>query len=144
MKTEPRQSAIKEWIFDLPFTQQALLMLSLRGADGAEKENYGKDLVHFMRDTVLHAAYPGYDGKPEGFMRADYANFIDIVHLFFKDMDAYPMHFLMHLIHAGEVVGYNHPNAVISEHWLYFYKMACHNFHMNPETRDQLNKRLSK
>lgn len=144
MKTQSNQSAVKEWLSDLPFTQQALLMLSLRGADGMPKHNFGKDLLHYMRDVVLNAAYPGYDGSPEGFMRSDYDNFIDIVYLFFKDMDSYPMHFLMHLIHAGEVIAFNHPNQVISEHWHYFYNQACKNFHMNPETKDQLNERLSK
>lgn len=144
MKTDRKQSVIKEWMLDLPFTQQALLMLSLRGADGMSKYNAAKDMIHFMRDVVLNAAYEDYNGEPEGFMRADYENFDRVAKSFFNDTDAYPMHFLMHLIHAAEVVGYNHPDSYISSAWLYFYQYACKSFHMNPETAYQLNNRLSK
>lgn len=144
MKTEPKQSAIKEWVFDLPFTQQALLMLALRGPDGLPKNTAAKNVVHFIRGVVLNAAYDNYTGEPEGFMRADYDNFMPCVHEMFNDMDAYPMHFLMHLIHAGEVIGYNHPDPTISGLWSHFYNVACHNFHMQPETKEKLNKRLSK
>ena len=144
MKTKTKQSVVKDWVSDLPFTQQALLMLSLRGADGMPKHNSAKDVVHFMRDVILHPAYSGYIGYPEGFMRADYDSFQVIVNNFFKDTDSYPMHFLMHLIHAAEVVGYNHPDKKIRTYWLSFYEYACKSFHMNPESKRQLNSRLSK
>jgi hypothetical protein len=144
MKTEQKQSVIKDWVSELPFTQQALLMLSLRGADGLGKYNSTKEVIHFMRDLVLHAAYPNYTGKPEGFMRADYKNWETVVKHFFNDIDSYPLHFYMHLIHASEVIGYNHPDEDIVQCWLSFYNYACHLFHMNPETKEQLNLRLSK
>lgn len=144
MKTQKKQSVIKEWVSELPFTQQALLMLSLRGADGMPKYNSAKDVVHYMRDVILFPAYPNYTGEPEGFMRADYNQWNAVVNAFFNDTDAYPMHFLMHLIHSAEVVGYNHPDETIRVCWLSFYEYACQCFHMNPETKDQLNNRLSK
>lgn len=144
MKTEKKQSVIKEWVSELPFTQQALLMLALRGADGMPKHNTAKNVVHYLRDVILHAAYPDYDGTPEGFMRADYENFGLVVKMFWGDTDAYPMHFLMHLIHAAEVVGYNHPNKTMRGQWLAFYELACKNLHMNPESKRQLNSRLAR
>ena len=144
MKTEPKQSVIKDWVLDLPFTQQALLMLSLRGADGMPKFNAAKEIVHYLRGVVLHPAYANYNGKPEGFMRGDYDNWERIVKALFIDIDSYPMHFLMHLFHAAEVVGYNHPDEEISVCWLSFYFYACQNLHINPETKEQLDERLSK
>jgi hypothetical protein len=143
MKSEPIQSAIKEWVFHLPFTQQALLMLALRGPDGSPKFNTAKQIVHYLRDAVINPAYP-YDGENDGFMRADYENWFDVCGSFFKDTDSYPMHFLMHLIHAGEVIAYNHPVGAMRDCWLFFYEQACRSFHMNPETKEQLNERLSK
>jgi hypothetical protein len=142
MKTENKQSVIKDWVSELPFTQQALLMLSLRGADGMGKYNTAKEIVHYMRDVILHAAYPNYNGKPEGFMRGDYENWETIVKSFFIDVDAYPLHFYLHLIHAAEVVGYNHPDEEIAQCWLSFYLYACKRLHMNPETITGLNERL--
>lgn len=143
MKTKPRESVVKEWVSDLPFTQQALLMLSLRGPDGVPKHSPAKYLLYYIRDVVLHAAYP-YDGEFEkcGFMRADYENFRDAVNAFFDDLDQYPMHFIMHLIHAAEVVGYAHPDEEIRNHWFTFYCYGCKCLHMTPETQYDLYERL--
>jgi hypothetical protein len=145
MKTSPTESVVKEWISELPFTQQALLMLSLRGPDGVEKYSGAKFILYFIRDVILKAAYP-YDGKFEkgGFMRSDYENFSTVADAFFDDLDAYPMHFLMHFIHAAEVIGYHHPDDKIRNHWFNFYCFACECLHMKPENQYELNQRLKK
>jgi hypothetical protein len=144
MKNLSKQSVVKDWVLELPFTQQALLMLSLRGPDGCSKYTPAKYICYFIRDVILHAAYPSYDGsfEPGGFMRNDYDNFAVEVDRFFEDIDGYPMHFLMHLIHASEVIAYNHPDELIRNNWLKFYLVACNNLHMHPETQKELIARL--
>ena len=142
-KVKERESVLEEWVEELPFTQQALLLLATRGADGMPKYNAAKQMVYYLRGVVLKAAYPDFY-LMDGFMskRID-ESFDKSIDDFFRDTDTYPMHFLMHLIHAYEVVGYSHPDEQ-TRFWFYkFYSKACKAFHMNPETKEELNKRLS-
>lgn len=141
MKEKPNESVIHDWVTALPFTQQALLMLALRGPDGLPKYTTAKYIIHYLRGAILKPAYPDFKNK-DGFMNIDYEQFPALVSSFFEDTDIYPMHFLMHIIHAAEVIGYNHPDDAIGSYWLAFYIRCCTAYHMNPETAKQLNKRL--
>lgn len=60
-----------------------------------------------------------------------------------NDHDGYPHHFLLHLIHCAEVVGYKHPDSNIRENWLSFYLLMSAQFHMTPETEDEMDYRLN-
>jgi hypothetical protein len=142
MKTTAKESVLMDWVTELPFMQQALLLLALRGPDGIEKYNTAKNIIRYMRSTVLKPAGE-YDGNQDGFMWKDWTNFFEYGNSFFYNTDQYPMHFLMHMIHAAEVIGYNHPDPGMRMYWEWFYFKACESYHMNPETKDQLNKRLS-
>lgn len=142
------KSVVKDWVKELPLTQQAVLLLALRGPDGMAKQTGIKPMLHYLRGTVLHAAYPDYDETAEGksgdFMRGDYEHFNSNAGLFYADIDAYPMHFLMHLIHAAEIIGYHFPILVVRNYWKDFYYYFCKQLHMTPETKEQLNDRLAK
>lgn len=153
MKKHDNESVLHDWVCALPFTQQALLILALRGPDGLPKESTAKCILHFMRGVVLKPAYPSFDGSCDGFMRTNYT--VNILQTppeqlpwdvamkrFFKDTDQYPMHFLMHLFHAAEVIAYNHPLENIRHYWWHFYMLACNSLHMVPETKEHLNERL--
>lgn len=161
MKESAKESVLHDWIAELPFTMQALLLLGTRGPDGNQKYCSAKNLVYYLRGVVIKPAYPNFMGK-DGFMSTKYFEqamdreqwpakpisgkfdnmFSASVKLFFGDLDNYPMHFIMHLIHAGEVIAYFHPDEEIKEHWLHFYITACKGLHMNPETKEQLAERL--
>jgi hypothetical protein len=142
MKTEKKESVLHDWVQELPFTQQALLVMATRGADGLCKNNPAKSILHYLRGTILKPAYPNFTGDCDGYMRTDYINFNPIVDLFFNDTDIYPMHFLMHLCHAAEVIGYKHPDETIRIYWSEFYFYFCHSLHMKRESKDELNARL--
>jgi len=58
-------------------------------------------------------------------------------------LDHYPIHFVMHFIHAAEIVGYCHPNLDHQLVWKDFYEAACRRMHVNPETIGELNARLN-
>jgi len=162
MKQSTKESVLHDWVMELPFTQQALLMLATRGPDGLPKETPAKLILHYLRGIVFKPAYPDFKGA-DGFMNIDYGEYTcaqqshndgpDIIfeygwkfkkiqNDFFKDVDSYPLHFYMHLIHAAEVIGYHYPDPKICELWLNFYIEACTNFHMCPETKYLLNNRL--
>jgi hypothetical protein len=148
MKSKALESVVHDWVSSLPFTQQAVLFLSLRGADGLSKNDRSKYIVQFIRGVVLKPAYPGFssndDYEPDGFMRCDFQNFNRDAQFFFDDVDMLPHHFYLHVIHAAEIIGFSHPDDFVRANFFSFYNHSCKSFHMMPETREQLYKRLSK
>jgi len=145
-KTNQKESVIYDWISDLTFQQQALLMTAMRGPDNAQKDNAAKQMVRYLRGVVLKAAgVCNIKMNDNSFMWGDYSKFgfeksaVD----FFDDHDAYPHHFMMHLIHCAAVVGYKHPDQKIRSYWIWFYNNMCNCFHMNPETEAQMDERLN-
>lgn len=154
MKEKPVESVVHDWVSTLPFTQQAVLFCAMRGADGLPKNNNSKFITQFLRGVVLKPAYPNFktedDYQPDGFMRCDFRNFFRDMKNFFDDVDTFPHHYFMHLIHACQIVGYNYPQDIlidgawVSGCFTAFYNKACKSFHMVPETFEAMNKRLSK
>jgi len=59
------------------------------------------------------------------------------------DHDCLPHHYIMHLVHAAEVIGYNHPQDEIRGHFRSWYLLMCRKLHVNPETEAQMNERLN-
>jgi hypothetical protein len=64
-------------------------------------------------------------------------------HEFRRSTDHYPHHYVMHLVHCIEIVGYKHPVERTRELWLGFYLALCRALHVNPETEQQLDDRLN-
>lgn len=156
-KTNSKESVVHDWVSELPFMQQALLFTALRGPDGSPKDCPAKDMVKFLRAAVLKPAmmtggvwtdwkpmpsdsfmFGMYDGK--SYMSDGVFDRYRVE--FFKDTDSYPMHFLMHLIHAAQVIAYKHPDVSIRTAWLNFYKHACLSLHMDEETEADMDTRM--
>jgi len=118
---------------------QTVLLTSFRGCDGVYKNDYGKNYTRIMRATVLKNADPS-----STFFPADEAQHWagEGLSAFFTDMDHYPVHWFMHLLHASEIVGYKHPDAMYRDFWLRFYLRGVHELHLNIETEKQLDYRL--
>ena len=58
------------------------------------------------------------------------------------DVDSYPLHFMMHTIHAAEIIGYKHPDEKMRTWWIKFYRELVKGLHLNPEIEEQLDVRL--
>jgi hypothetical protein len=142
-KKQARESVLYDWVHDLTFQMQALLMTGIRGADGSGKHNSAKCISRYLRGVVLKPA-GNWSGKNDNdFMWGDYDYFNEYRNQFFNDHDEYPHHFIMHLVHCAEVVGYKHPDDKIREKWYLFYLKACSSFHMTHETHYEMNERLN-
>jgi hypothetical protein len=76
-------------------------------------------------------------------MWGEYEKFDGFAAKFWHDHDEYPHHFIMHLVHCAEVLGYKHPDIEISSCWRTFYFAACESFHMHPETPEEMDERLN-
>jgi len=63
--------------------------------------------------------------------------------LLLKDIDSYPVHFILHLVHAFEVVGFYHNETDTKNLFNKLYKKACSTFHMKPENKIEFDERLA-
>lgn len=133
---------LQEWAWELPLMQQTVLLCALRGPDGVQKDSPAKRVVRYFRRAVLHNARPLAESD---FMEeANLGRWLDITTDFFADTDRYPAHFLLHLYHAAEILGYKHPDAETMGRWALFYKRACDAFHMRVELESELDARLNR
>lgn len=153
-KQSKSESVLHDWVHELPFQMQALLLTGMRGPDENNKYNSAKAIVRYLRGAVIKPAgeWEVLEGAPyhiiggpnnNDFMWGEYAQFNQFAIAFWSDHDEYPHHFIMHLVHCAEIVGYFHPNVIVSKAFMNFYLDACEAFHMNPETLQQLEARLN-
>lgn len=133
------KSVVKSWLFGLTFKQQTVLLSALRGCDGKNKEDVSKTITRYFRYLVLKNA----DNDTSFMQLVSEAALLEIFTKFFSDIDSYPMHFILHLFHAIEIIGYKHPEVMIRNFWRDIYFLFCETIHLNPESELQLNKRLS-
>lgn len=122
---------IQAWVFELPWKEQTVMLLALRGCDNSAKHDAGKEVTRAMRGVVLHNA-----NKVTSFIRPD---------LHMLDMDrceGLPVHWMMHTIHAAEVIGYRHPDMDTRRAWHAWYLDAIHKLHVQPESMEAMQLRL--
>lgn len=133
---KPR-SVVREWVSALPYKQQTVLLVSLRGYDGVGKGDPSKPLVKAMRATLLQNAVP----TAPDFMQTS-AN-LCTARAFFENVHHYPVHWVMHFAHAAQIVGYKHPDPVMRRWWHQIYLYVIEVLHVTPETEEQMDARLS-
>ena len=52
-------SVLNDWVHDLPYMQQSVLLSAIRNADGIEKFHPQKQILKFYRRCVLKSAFDG-------------------------------------------------------------------------------------
>lgn len=142
-KKKIKESVYHDWVLRLPFQMQALIATAMRGPDGVEKVNSAKNIIRFMRGSVMKPAGIMPPDRVDSFMRMDWGTLPSAIKVFWSDHDEYPHHFIMHLVHCAQVIGYKHKSAAQRFIWNKFYLDACDSFHMRPETEKQMDKRLN-
>lgn len=130
------QSVTKDWVMELPFRMQSVLMAALRGYDQATKDDPSKLISRSIRSLVLNNADPS-----NTFITSDIPD-TKISEKFLWDIDCYAMHFVMHTAHAIEIIGYKYPDKKIREWYTEYYRKLAKGFHLNFETENQLDVRL--
>lgn len=138
-------SVVQDWLSDLTMKQQTVLLAAFRGCDGLPKTDPSKHFTKMMRATLLKNADPASTFYPPENALTDPE--VDLVDDFFIDcsrggMDQYPVHWLLHLLQAAEIVGYKCPILAWKNYWKYFYETGVKAMHLNPETEGQLDERL--
>lgn len=136
------RSVLQDWVMHLGLRHQGVLLSALRGCDTAPKDDASKLFVRCLRNELLNA-HCG-DNKKSGsyieYVEGDelLRRFNDLSH----NLDHYPHHYLAHLLHAIEIMGYKMP-LERRGYWHGFYMILCKGLHCHPETEVELDKRLN-
>jgi hypothetical protein len=136
-------SILQGWVEGLGLRHQGVLLTAIRGCDTAPKNDASKRFVRCYRSVVLKAhcgdakkAASFIDGVDEGELASRFDEFR-------RDLDHYPHHYVMHMLHAIEIVGYKHSDKEVAKNWLFMYSILCKGLHVNYETEMQLDSRLN-
>jgi hypothetical protein len=138
------KSILQDWVSTLGLRHQGVMLTAVRGCDTASKHHHSKLLTQFYRGSILNT-HCAPNVKPGSFIKRPWeqpAAFADARRHFLQSHDELPHHFVMHLVHAAEIVGYHHPDEDLRHAWREFYLEACRKLHMNPETPEELDARL--
>lgn len=147
------------WVHGTSMMQQSVLLAAIRGPDGLAKYGGGaKMLLRWYRRCILLSAMDGkvldnpIDENGGSFTGPSLSGPDEVdhwsermqehVHDYLRQVDALPHHYQMHFMHAVEIVGYKHPDPVIRHFWNRLYLRLVHDFHLWPETEEQLDDRL--
>ena len=132
--------SLRKWFNDLPWMMQGVLISSMRNCDGYRSDGPHKTLIRGIRAACIKSAQTTGSFNAR---RPDPDLLLDVTHQFVdKHFDHMPIHFVTHLMHAAEVIGYMHPDEVISNLWQQIYNTIVAAMHLNPETHGQFTNRL--
>ena len=130
---------VRPWLSQTcSWKQQTVLLSSLRGCDGVQKEDPSKQLVRGLRAVLLHSA--STRDQEATFMKP--VGFDEACGIFLNNLDHYPVHWLMHFSHAVEIVAYKHPDCHVAETWWEIYRDLCLALHVGVESEDRCDERL--
>jgi len=131
-------SVLQPWVETLGLRHQGVLMACVRGCDSVPKEDPTKALARPLRSMILRS----FDPKPTSFIEhVDDVELRERMVAVLKNHDHYPVHYLLHLMHGSEIIGYKCP-APEAVFWRWFYEKLAQCFHLNIETEEQLDARL--
>lgn len=131
-------TVVQPWVAaSCTLKQQTVLLCALRGCDGTAKEDPSKRITRHIRHVVLESAEGGGSLFHGCTVRPDW------VEAFCSDMDHYPLHWVCHVMHAAEIIGYKHPDRATRILWLQAYRLFCGALHTLPESEAHLDLRLA-
>jgi hypothetical protein len=137
------KSILQSWVTDLGLRHQGVLLTVVRGYDGWSKHSPQKPLIRELRGLILvpfderELAFAGgfMCGFPHHPAAQGFKEFCD-------NIDGLPVHYVMHLVHAIEIVGYCHPEVEVRDVYFLRYRKLCDKFHLYPEQSEEMNARL--
>ncbi len=138
----PRRSVLQDWVMELPLREQGTLLTCVRGCDLTPKPPFDspeRQLVACLRNAFMVPCDPReVDRRPGSFFQSRLP--VDWKPSAFGH---YPQHWVSHVMHACEVVGWRHPDVVIGHQFLGVYRRIVYDLHLHPETFEDFEARLS-
>jgi hypothetical protein len=140
---DPQGGVLRPWVRDLPLRLQGVIITAMRGCDLVQKEDASKDLSRMIRRATLNPYDPRESEFSKGFFGFN-AIFLAInLRDFLHSMDQYPLHYVMHLMHTAEIIGYEHPEEAFRVFFNEVYRAIVHKLHLEPESRMAMIVRLT-
>lgn len=131
-------SVLQPWVEELGLRHQGVIVSIARGCDTAPKRCALKEFTKALRGYFLVSFDPNPSSYIAHVQPDDLQQRMDLV--LHEDFDQYPHHYIMHLLHAVAIIGYYCDRD--REIWHQFYLRMCKKFHVNPETKEELDQRL--
>lgn len=132
-------TVIQDWLGNLPWKMQTVVITGIRGCDGLTKYDASKHVSRAIRRVSLKNA-----DRTTTYMQHDaQAELHEAVEKFVEDLDRYPVHYVLHVAHACEIIGYKHLDRNIAAMFLRAYSEIVQAMHMNPEEEASLDVRLA-
>jgi hypothetical protein len=136
-------SVLQDWVQGLGLRHQGTLLTAVRGCDTAMKDEPSKLFVRCFRAAILNAHCKD-PRKAATFIQWCEPDEIKArFDAFRKTSEQYPAHYLGHVLHSIQIVGYKHPDHDVRALWLGFYLRMVQAQHLNPETEEQMDDRLN-
>lgn len=131
-------SVLQSWVEKLPIRMQSTLVLGLRGPDTAICPNV-KIYTRWLRGLTFR---PGNPDNVLQFMYAELPPRIVEKNPTARELEFCTQHFLSHLMHSLQIVGYGHPHIAMSGRAWALYDDLCKMFHLPVEPIEELGLRL--
>lgn len=135
------QSVLKDWVCDLPLREQGTLLTAIRGCDLTPKyplDSIERTITAFVRCAVMNPFDEREIDREIGcFMQTNLP-----VNWKASTFGHYPLHYVMHLVHALEIICYRCPDPTFSVTAGVAYSRFVSSFHLNIETKEEMEARL--
>ncbi len=150
-------SVLQNWVTNLSYMQQSVLIASIRAPDGLPKDHPVKVIMRWYRRCVLIRAFDNKVAKDPyelggGSFTGPFTDshaaemkikyFDEVRGVYLRHVDEMPHHFQLHMMHAAQIIGYKHYDPIIAEWWKIFYEMIVNDAHLFPETEKDMSIRL--
>lgn len=137
------KSVLQDWVMQLPLRHQGVLLTCVRGCDTAPKHDPSKLFTRCLREKILNP-FVGDSKKAATFIEwVPTEVFHERFTAFRKNLDHYPHHYVMHVIHAIQVIGYKHSDEDTRIVFKACYLLLCKGLHMKYENEAEMDRRLT-
>lgn len=124
---------IQDWVQALTWKEQSSILTSIRGSDHSFDPRL-RSLVRWIRRVTLHDA----DVNGVFVKHGELPKLKELKEL----LEYQSVHFVSHLMHTLEVIGYKASGELTRNTGLLYYTAICELLHCNVETKDQMDERL--
>lgn len=136
------KSVLQDWVMELGLREQGTLLTAIRGCDLVPKfplDSPERTLTAFVRYAVMNPFDAReIDSEPGCFMQSKIPENFRA-----SSLGHYPHHWVMHLLHAMQIIAYKCLNFEIRNQAEIVYEKLVESMHLNPETSREMTERLS-
>lgn len=140
--TPLNRSVLRDWVMQLSLREQGTLIVALRGCDVASKIPLNSPERRLTAAIRYAVCVPADDREVDAKLGAFMTRVVP-VDVRLGMLEHYPQHWVGHVIHACEVLGYREPDENTRQQWFTLYREFCRSLHLPPESFADMLARLT-